>query len=1026
MRYCQGDEKENAIMFALLELCSNIHVTMPHVDLHSRKMCQMRNFYARVVAAREFLQSRSAIGCIGDILHALGSTTPQYPRPPCNSIFTAHCGTNLPLSDARSMTSLRRRSSHVNSLLGSQPTIVRHTILASLFASSTSKSSLNVQCSNGSDGNCDCGDYKLNSSHHLKMNLNSCTPSITHQSIQPPASLLISVSLLRRWSFDELTHNDYCFASPRDWKTVLRQFPLRFCASRRPRREEDTTMVNHGSNYNWTSVGSSRYSSSAQRLNRDRAFEDSIDGILRDDCRPVGDWCSSLLQLILDRNALSNSIRVEKQIKRENCAESFVKIQDVKTEVYSSEDPITFKWSRTGEDKEDKHSADHLIVDFNQAEETRNILASLVLSDFTTNEWKLDKKNEGTTRLLEVNLPHQDALQLPRGRAIPNTTFGQRLKSLCRSQQSDNSKYPIPLKLSWRPGTSRPLVWAASRIWLDTADAPLFSSSSSWPAFARNSTDSARKRAFRASDISKFRTDLEIDESGGNPTEGEVEVDMFGRHPEGEAEGSALKRRNLTEQSSSGKSIQGNNCLLPPFIASEASRIFPLLKGLDRIGAGAMQTPQARKIVSDANNLLEAASKADRNVKLGKTDNANRVSSNKVRVLAEGAFTNKILRIVLLPPSTFCQNEDSATQIQSLAIRPSVTSTNQSSQSLLPGLGLADRSDTVLVTICKTFITGDSGRDVVASFVRFALLRKALSLRKPASRLFIAAITHIAFHRPLTIVSDLLLPLLCRPSDEVGSAHCELTIQLLKLRSLSPPAIDLLVMELSAHPRHERLDSDEYDTVRNNCIQERDQQKDSNYVDIGSIEHFVMHHINVKKKMYCMWTDLTLPVITTALLELSNSRELACKGQQQQQNIQQQSISCDRIDSSIGRCFASPKPLQIRTVAMIIQKLAAVVGKSSNGSDAHSYSKHSSIGVGRAPTKQLLSLRGSAKLASMVHTLVTRHGKLLIEAEAAEAKGRIGEFDLGIIDSLRRSIGKLESFMARVSLAALERIIMAS
>ena len=112
MRYCQGDEKENAIMFALLELCSNIHVTMPHVDLHSRKMCQMRNFYARVVAAREFLQSRSAIGCIGDILHALGSTTPQYPRPPCNLIFTAHCGTNLPLSDARSMTSLRRRSSH--------------------------------------------------------------------------------------------------------------------------------------------------------------------------------------------------------------------------------------------------------------------------------------------------------------------------------------------------------------------------------------------------------------------------------------------------------------------------------------------------------------------------------------------------------------------------------------------------------------------------------------------------------------------------------------------------------------------------------------------------------------------------------------------------------------------------------------------------------------------------------------------------------------------------------------------------
>ena len=74
----------------------------------------------------------------------------------------------------------------------------------------------------------------------------------------------------------------------------------------------------------------------------------------------------------------------------------------------------------------------------------------------------------------------------------------------------------------------------------------------------------------------------------------------------------------------------------------------------------------------------------------------------------------------------------------------------------------------------------------------------------------------------------------------------------------------------------------------------------------------------------------------------------------------------------------------------------------------------------------MLSLRGSAKLASMVHTLVTRHGKLLIEAEAAEAKGRIGEFDLGIIDSLRRSIGKLESFMARVSLAALERIIMAS
>merc|ERR1712196_260884 len=108
-------------------------------------------------------------------------------------------------------------------------------------------------------------------------------------------------------------------------------------------------------------------------------------------------------------------------------------------------------------------------------------------------------------------------------------------------------------------------------------------------------------------------------------------------------------------------------------------------------------------------------------------------------------------------------------------------------------------------------------------------------------------------------------------------------------------------------------DSDEYDTVRNNCIKERDQQKDSNYFDIGSVEHFVMHHINVKKKTFCKWTDLTLPVITTALVELSNSRELTCIGQKQQQILQKQSMSCDRVDSSIGRFSPSPKPLQIRT-----------------------------------------------------------------------------------------------------------------
>ena len=59
-------------------------------------------------------------------------------------------------------------------------------------------------------------------------------------------------------------------------------------------------------------------------------------------------------------------------------------------------------------------------------------------------------------------------------------------------------------------------------------------------------------------------------------------------------------------------------------------------------------------------------------------------------------------------------------------------------------MGLGDRSDAVVQALSLRFVRGDLGRGPASAFLRGVLLRKALALARPASRLLVAAASHVS------------------------------------------------------------------------------------------------------------------------------------------------------------------------------------------------------------------------------------------------------------------------------------------
>ena len=93
-----------------------------------------------------------------------------------------------------------------------------------------------------------------------------------------------------------------------------------------------------------------------------------------------------------------------------------------------------------------------------------------------------------------------------------------------------------------------------------------------------------------------------------------------------------------------------------------------------------------------------------------------------------------------------------ASAAASIAASTTTAATAPSSSSSLPvcfGLGLGDRSDTVVLTVCQRFVKADLGTAAMRAFVRCVLLRKALALTKPASRLLVSAAAAAAAAQPL-------------------------------------------------------------------------------------------------------------------------------------------------------------------------------------------------------------------------------------------------------------------------------------
>ncbi|CAM9356386.1 unnamed protein product [Laminaria digitata] len=85
------------------------------------------------------------------------------------------------------------------------------------------------------------------------------------------------------------------------------------------------------------------------------------------------------------------------------------------------------------------------------------------------------------------------------------------------------------------------------------------------------------------------------------------------------------------------------------------------------------------------------------------------------------------------------------------------------------------------MAVCTGFVTpGLSLRNCLA-FVEAVLVPRARSLSSPASRLLVTTVSAVGKTRPEVVIDGLIRPLLCEgDQSEVGSAQCELCTRLIK------------------------------------------------------------------------------------------------------------------------------------------------------------------------------------------------------------------------------------------------------
>ncbi|CAN0328581.1 unnamed protein product, partial [Ectocarpus sp. 8 AP-2014] len=161
------------------------------------------------------------------------------------------------------------------------------------------------------------------------------------------------------------------------------------------------------------------------------------------------------------------------------------------------------------------------------------------------------------------------------------------------------------------------------------------------------------------------------------------------------------------------------------------------------------------------------------------------------------------------------------------------------------------------MAVCDGFVTPALSLRNCLAFVRAVLVPRARALNAPASRLLVTAVSGIGKARPGVVIDGLVLPLLCRgdPASAVGSAQCELCTRLIK-QILPKDTLEAVLVGLCGPTE------DESAQTAGGWIGGPSGGNGGNGTNAAAGRR---HDAAGSSSSRCAWTELTVPVMTTAL-----------------------------------------------------------------------------------------------------------------------------------------------------------------
>ncbi|CAN0517734.1 unnamed protein product, partial [Ectocarpus sp. 8 AP-2014] len=162
------------------------------------------------------------------------------------------------------------------------------------------------------------------------------------------------------------------------------------------------------------------------------------------------------------------------------------------------------------------------------------------------------------------------------------------------------------------------------------------------------------------------------------------------------------------------------------------------------------------------------------------------------------------------------------------------------------------------MAVCDGFVTPALSLRNCLAFVRAVLVPRARALNAPASRLLVTAVSGIGKARPGVVIDGLVLPLLCRgdPASAVGSAQCELCTRLIK-QILPKDTLEAVLVGLCGPAE------DESAQAAGGWIGGPSGGSGGNGTNAAAGRRHDAAGSSSSSR--CLWTELTVPVMTTAL-----------------------------------------------------------------------------------------------------------------------------------------------------------------